>query len=246
MRQIARKFRNVNTGDQAMAAQKETKVATPAYVTYRTFTNSLDRLRERGVPNRVDSSVFVGQSGSTIAALLSSYKFLKLTTDAGAITPLLRELVNADDAGRAMLMREALEMSYPFLQPPAIDLAAATTQEIEGAFREQGIAGSTVTKAVSFFLSAATAAGIEVSKHVKAPTAKRGTNGKPKRQAKSGRNQAPAPVEPVHRPRHGSPAELLLGKFPDFDPAWPDAIKEQWFTSFSSLRAAMLDEEVKK
>jgi hypothetical protein len=29
--------------------------------------------------------------------------------------------------------------------------------------------------------------------------------------------------------------ELLLAKFPSFDPAWPDEVKTKWFASFNEL-----------
>jgi len=29
--------------------------------------------------------------------------------------------------------------------------------------------------------------------------------------------------------------QMLLAKFPNFDPAWPDEVKEKWFTAFNEL-----------
>ena len=46
------------------------------------------------------------------------------------------------------------------------------------------------------------------------------------------------PVDPP--PPTRSAAEMLLNKFPDFDPSWDDEIKKKWFESFSSLRGHML------
>lgn len=34
--------------------------------------------------------------------------------------------------------------------------------------------------------------------------------------------------------------DYLLAKFPDFDPAWPDAIKDKWFEAFARLRTDVL------
>lgn len=224
-----------------MAAQNEQPVK-PPYVAYRTFCNSLNKLQERGVPGRIDASVFAGQSGSGIAALLAAYKYLGLMEENGAPSEALKGLVAAKEGERGPLMRQLLESRYDFLDAPHMDLANATTQQVESVFRERGITGSTITKAVSFFLSAAQDAGMSVSKHIKTPQPKRnGGSGNKAKRAKA----APAvhpPVDPVgHRaPAKSSPVELLLAKFPDFDPAWPEDIKKNWFESFGALRGAML------
>lgn len=227
-----------------MATQSE-QVTKPPYVAYRTFVNSLNKLQERGTPGRIDSSVFAGQSGSGIAALLAAYKYLGLMEESGAPSVALKELVQRAESERGPLMRALVEGRYEFLKPPTIVLADATTQQIEAAFREQGIQGSTITKAVSFFLSAAQDAGIEVSKHIKTPQPKRnGSGGIKARRAKSSAGTPPPPADP-HPHRHGkaSPVELLLAKFPDFDPTWPEDIKKNWFESFGALRGAMLKGE---
>lgn len=226
-----------------MAAQKEQKSLTPPYVPYRSFANSLNKLSERGLPGRIDSSVFSGQSGSTIAALLAAYKYLGLMHESGAPSEMLKSLVAVEEGDRGPLIKELLETRYTFLRHPDIDLNNATAQQIESAFREQGIGGSTITKAVSFFLAAVSAAGVAVSKHIKAPPPKR--NGAPRTKRSKTRGlpdvETPAAPLPPQRPVQ-SAAELLLAKFPDFDPSWPEDIKAKWFESFSSLRGAMLKE----
>ncbi|MCI4567203.1 DUF5343 domain-containing protein [Lysobacter sp. CFH 32150] len=230
-----------------MASQPEPKLVTPPYVTYKTFINSLLKLQDRGLPARIDQSVFSGQSNSAIAALVAAYKYLGLVDENGKPSETLKKLVAAaaNEADRSALMRELLESRYPFLQTPHLDLGAATTQQVESAFRDQGIKGSTITKAVSFFLSAANEAGLTVSGHVKTPTAKRSG---PARSKRNGKNTAPQDNQGSMRPPQQpakTAAELLLSKFPDFDPAWDDDIKKKWFESFSSLRGHMLGEESK-
>lgn len=227
-----------------MAAQKDQKSLTPPYVPYRSFANSLNKLSERGLPGRIDPSVFSGQSGSTIAALLAAYKYLGLVTESGGPSDMLKKLVATDEKDRGSLIKELLETRYTFLQHPHIDLNDATTQQIETAFRDQGIGGSTITKAVSFFLAAVAAAGVEVSKHIKAPPPKRNGAPRAKRAKARGLSDVETPAIPIapQRPAQ-SAAELLLAKFPDFDPSWPEDIKTKWFESFSSLRGAMLKEE---
>jgi hypothetical protein len=33
--------------------------------------------------------------------------------------------------------------------------------------------------------------------------------------------------------------QQLIGKYPDFDPAWPDNVKAAWFESFQRLTASV-------
>ena len=39
-------------------------------------------------------------------------------------------------------------------------------------------------------------------------------------------------------------ARLMLSKFPNFDPAWSEAIQEQWFATFWQLWLAGRDADV--
>lgn len=225
-----------------MAAQNE-PMAKPPYVAYRTFVNSINKLQERGVPGRIDSSVFAGQSGSGIAALLAAYKYLGLMEESGAPSETLKALVATDEGARGPLIRDLLESRYDFLGSPHMDLANATTSQVESAFRECNINGSTVTKAVSFFLSAAQDAGLAVSKHIKTPQPKRNGGGVKAKRGKAAPPPKPAEPQGERRTAKASPVELLLAKFPDFDPTWPEDIKKNWFESFGALRGAMLKGE---
>lgn len=40
---------------------------------------------------------------------------------------------------------------------------------------------------------------------------------------------------PPKHPGSASWEELLLAKFPSFDPSWPDNVKIEWFSAFGSL-----------
>lgn len=218
-----------------MAAQTE-KTTKPPYVSFTTFTNLINRLREIGVPSRIDASVFAGQSGSAISALLVGMRYLKLIDDAGNPMDEFRQLVDAKDEDRGPILKKILLDRYDFITNAGIDLKSASAKQVEEAFRDQGIDGSTISKSVAFFLAAAQVAGLALSPHVKAPKPPRtGNGGKRKRAA------AVAPVQPSQPALAPtpSPAEMLLKKFPDFDPTWPDNIKAQWFESFGKLRGML-------
>jgi hypothetical protein len=225
-----------------MASQKASTI-TPPYVSFTTFTNAINKLRDVGVPNRIDASVFRGQSGSGIAALIGTMKYLGFIDDAGTPTETFSQLVNSTDENRGAILKPVLLERYKFITNDGFGLENATSQQVEQAFRDQNISGSTVTKSVGFFLAAAELAGLKTSSHVKPPKPPRngsGTRAK-RRGAKDGRSQETPALPKLAATK--SAAELLLGKFPDFDPAWPDDLKAKWFESFGTLQTKMLKED---
>ena len=67
----------------------------PPYVSYRTFRNFLELLKE-GLPSRIDRSVWGPRySGTTGQQLMTALKSLRLITDNGVPTQKLEELVNS-------------------------------------------------------------------------------------------------------------------------------------------------------
>lgn len=230
-----------------MSAKPES-IKSPPYVSFTTLLNSINKLGEHGIPNRIDPSVLSGQSGSTIAALLSAFKYLGFMDEAGTPDASLRSFASADADGRAEILKPLLIEKYPFVTQGDFDLAHATSQQVEKAFRDQGITGSTVTKSVGFFLAAEQMAGLSTSNYVKkAKGPKTGFGGAPKprkkRVAPSRKlNDVQLPPTP---PAAQSPSQLLLAKFPNFDPEWSDALKASWFESFGTLQKMMGTETVK-
>src|ERR1700733_5151148 len=55
----------------------------PPYVAYKTFANTLASLRESGLPDRIDRSVFPGLAGGTQSFLMSALKFMGLIIGEG-------------------------------------------------------------------------------------------------------------------------------------------------------------------
>ncbi|OEZ02410.1 hypothetical protein BIY45_00980 [Stenotrophomonas sp. BIIR7] len=110
-------------------------------------------------------------------------KWFKLISESGAPTKLLRDFIRAEaDDAQAMFRSMVLE-SYGSITDGSFALGSATTSMLADKFREYEISGSTLTKGISFFLSAAKDAGIKVSPHAKAPPTS--GNGSAKRKAKS-------------------------------------------------------------
>jgi hypothetical protein len=148
------------------SAERARGVRTPPYTSYRTFRTFIEDLREHGVPSRVDRSVLTRFSGVVGAQLTHALRFLGLIDDEGRPTDLLRELLKAEDEGRwpeALLVLIRREYAPIF----AIDLESATPSHFNEAFRRAfPAADAVVQKCVTFFLYAASDAGVRVSGRV--------------------------------------------------------------------------------
>lgn len=144
-----------------MAQQQGTRKPVPAcYVSFRTFLGVLDALRS-DMPKRIDRSVFPSFSGSAQSQLIGALRFLGLIDEEGITQPIFDRLVH-DEAHRAEILREILEERYaPILE---MDLTKATPKQLQEAMQSHySFRGSTLEKAVSFFLQASVYAGIPVS-----------------------------------------------------------------------------------
>jgi Family of unknown function (DUF5343) len=166
------------------------KSVSPAYTSYRPLVQWLNGFRDTGhVPQRVDKSHLGKASGSVVAGHLAALRFLKLTDDGGKPTPLFEKFVMAQDDKRAEVLGPMVLDSYAFLfNDPEFDLARASSKMLEDKFRALDIKGSTLMRAISFFLSVAKAAGTKMAPDLKAPaapprTTERKSNGNGKRAA---------------------------------------------------------------
>lgn len=172
----------------------------PPYVTFKTFENFIDKLRAGVIPSRIDKS-FITLSGSNTSWLLSALKYLGLIEDDGTPTDALQRLVAADGDEQRKLFKELCDERYDFILPE-IDLSKATTGQLESLFRNKGMAGSTVTKALAFFLSLAENGGYEVAPHIR----RTGTSQR-KAAPRKRKTDTPPPPPP-------DPVDKLEGKIP--------------------------------
>ena len=211
----------------------------PPYVPYRTFRNFLEFLRE-GIPARIDRSVW-GQrmSGSTGIQLMTSLRVLELVDDDGRPTEDLEHLTGLDGDERRAALSTLLRLHYRAVFE--LDLSRATRAQFREAFRSFGAKEGVLAKCEAFFIQAAQDAGVELSSYVLAGrhVARRSSSG-PSR----GRQQIserlvvqptlPSPVNPI-RPPAVSIAEMVLNKYPDFDPNWNAATQQKWFDGMTKL-----------
>ncbi len=147
-----------------MGATSVESKTTPPYLPWKTFKGFLEGLKSSVIPARIDPSVLRGMSGSAQSQMRTGMRFLDLIDDDGAVTAKLRQLVGAVGTPEwAGTLANALTESYhPIIK--SLDLNTATPHQLRENFRERGnVEGSVNKKAVRFYLSALSEAGISYS-----------------------------------------------------------------------------------
>lgn len=194
---------------------------------------------------------------------MTALKVLQLVDADGHPEPVLEELVFAEGERRRTLLRGLLEDYYkPVFQ---LDLARATRNQFHEAFRSFGAREGVLTKCEAFFIRAATDAGIQLSQYILAgrhqgrrrqaagKATQRGRSATPavasQANANSGTSEASdqpaetlatvtAPATAAASPRLAAKlnvAEMILSKYPDFDPAWSAEVQAKWLDGMTKL-----------
>ncbi len=223
-------------------AETQEHEAQPPYISFQTVRNFAGSFRSTGLPNRIDRSLIVGQSGGTQSYLLSALRFFGLMDASNKPTERWARL-NADSESEPEVWKEAVMESYSFLFGDSFNHETATDAEIAEKFREKKLSGATIRKCMSCFASACEVAGIKTSPHLKAGKRPSGGGGRPaaRRQAKkkpNGGDTQSAPAAPAPASASTSMQQALLAKFPDFDPGWPEDLKTKWFDGFAKFMAS--------
>jgi hypothetical protein len=159
----------------------------PPYISFKTLTNLIERMEQKPPPPRIDRSYLIGMSGGYQSQVLAALRWLDLVGDDGELRPTLIKLVQ-EPYSRTQTIAGLLEDRYgPVV---ALGKTNATQGQLEEAFRAYGLSGSTVRKAIAFYLHAADYAGLPVSPHFRIPPA-RGSNVAAKPKRKSSTSQTP-------------------------------------------------------
>lgn len=215
--------------------ETEEKLA-PPYVPFRTLFNFIELLRKIGVPQRIDRSVWGSMcSGATGSYLMVTLRYLELIDDDGAPTDTLNRVVQSSDQGKAHF-KAIVPKAYSGILH-GIDPQRATLNQLQEQFRESGVTGSTVKKAVRFFLTICRFSGIALSPHLsgkirESTMTRRRSPQRARRRtdnAESGEERSLPPTTPV--PGVISENLLLRGlfeKLPKPGTVWPDADRENW------------------
>ncbi len=152
------------------------------YVAFATFATALAYLRDRGIPSKVDTSVFSSMSGTMASHVLVAMRFLGVIDGEGSPMPELAHLV--DEKTKADTLRRLIERSYGRLLS-RVDLAKASPSQLDHALREYKVTGTTHRKAKTFLIRAAQFAGMQVSRHLLKRTRVLGVRGTARRQAEA-------------------------------------------------------------
>ena len=151
---------------------------------------------------------------------------------------MLPKLVNSEGTERAEVLTEILKTGYPFLRQP-FELSTATPRLMQEQFAREGALGGTIDKCINFFLAAARDAGVEVSPHLRNMRGTRIARARPRiiRETTAGPNGSGSGQIIIGSDDGGDMSwrQMLLSKFPSFDPAWPDDVKTKWFDAFDRL-----------
>ena len=210
----------------------EGQLQIPPYVPYRTFRNFTDQLRD-GIPARIDRSVWGARySGSSGIQLMTTLKVLELVEEDGRPTPALEKLVHAEGDERRAVLTSILQRHYvPIFR---LDLERSTKAQITEAFKSYGAREGVLRKCENFFVQAAQDAGIELSQYI---LARRHT----KRASTSARSRQTSAASSPARPFSDGPkeakslAEMVLEKYPDFDPTWDAQVQAKWLEGIGKL-----------
>lgn len=140
------------------ADPKKTK---PPYIPWTTFNNILDEFQGKGLPAQIDRSVLSSKSGATYSQFFLAAKFFGLVDDESKPTDLFKALVDPS-RDRDEVIGELVKASYADM----LSLGSGATQgQLETKFKNTGLGGETMRKAVAFFLTAAEQGDVPVSSH---------------------------------------------------------------------------------
>lgn len=189
-----------------MPESKNPKTTVP-YAAWKSFLTFLDRLADKGLPQQIDRTVMSKMSGATQSNIRVALTFLKLTDSEGTPTDALKGLVAKHGEGeewKAALRGVVLGAYGPVISD--LSLENGTADQLWRCFRENGnVRGSTLSRAVRFFLAALRAAGVKHSRYFKAPTQPRTIKNKQEADGHVGGEEAS---------RAGGPAQGLGEKEP--------------------------------
>ena len=144
--------------------------AAPPYVSYKTVESLIERMEKDGaIPSQIDKSYVTHVPLGCADHLLAAFGWLGLTDD-GKPTQRLELMVN-EPGTRPAIWQQILGERYP---GPMGLAKNATQQQLEAQFKNYKLSTETQRKALSFFLAAAKANGVELSPLFKAQKAPNG------------------------------------------------------------------------
>ena len=212
--------------------ESEPAGAVPPYVSHKTFINFVNAMRQ-GIPSRIDRSIMKSFSGAVQGQLLATLCYFELIHIDGTPKDSLATLVRAEGVERQKLLGDLIERAYRFVFTRSLDLRRITRKQIEEVFAEQHVEGETLRKAIGLFLALARDAEMKLSPHL---TQRQTRPAISKRRVATTMEKNDIQNATSSQPEQPSVwSDLLLSKFPTFDPNWTEEVKIRWFDSFEQL-----------
>jgi len=206
----------------------------PPYVSYRAWQKLIGELSKHPT-SRFDSSYFNGLkiTKSSSSMLKGTLLFLDLMAPNGQPTPKLNQLLKSEGEPQRDVLAEIVRRAYGSFFAD-LDLTKATQAQVKEHFKLRGASGDIGRKCLSFFLAIAGEGNVTLSPHLM----KSSPRGRGKKAVST---DVPRMGKSVELARNPAWVGMLLEKFPNFDPEWPDEVKKKWFVAFKSLKSALLE-----
>ena len=171
---------------------------------------------------------------------MTALRFLGLIDSNGTPMSRLTQLVLARGSQRSEILQQISYSAYNFLVDKSLDPQVATYAQLEKTFYDAfEVTGDVARKCIKFFIELESDAGISLSpliirrsKTMRATSAKK--KAVEKKDKRTGQN-IPASQTARQVPEQITWYEMVLAKFPTFDPSWSDDVKLKWFEAFDLL-----------
>lgn len=182
----------------------ETAAVKAPYPSLTTVHNFLDRLGGGPIPPRIDKDLLESYSGGTQALLMATLRAMGLVTESGATLPAL-EKVATDPEARKRHFRDFYDSFYK--EQARLAEQNATNQQLVESFSSAfGFKGSTLQKAVVFYLALADYVGAPKSPFFKAPRVASASS----RKTGTAKRTPMTPKTPEVHGTEGSPGDARL------------------------------------
>lgn len=223
-----------------MATPDKVKI-TPPYISLTTLNNFMEKLGAGVPPPRIDKGYLDKYSGAAQALLLSTLKLMGFIDEAsGDVLDALEDAAKSEDRRKGEYRRFAESF---YAEQLALAAKNGTSQMLEESFRKWGITGSTMRKAVVFYLHLVEYVGLPNSPHFKPPRQAPGGTKKGGRTAGSGQSNGNTSGQSAQvntsRSTAGESKTITLGTAGTVtvtvDVRWLDLPMEQ----FTALRTAI-------
>ena len=160
--------------EQQQATEEENEgrgrpgVTVPPYIPFGTLMNLLRRMKQEGAPDVVDRSYLSGMSGGYQAQVIAAMKAFNLIEEDGRPSRELELFLRADEDDWPAHLRQ--QAAWLYAAPLEFADRNATQGQLEKVFREEfGLTGSTLRKAIKFYLDMSQYVDLPVSPFWRAP-----------------------------------------------------------------------------